>query len=113
MSEGHFIRRLAAHFGLVSDEGLRGLSIIGRELLIIDLHKLARPNIRSRFGDTWDWVVQGPERQQAGALRADEDAPVIDEGAKAILAPVHAPQLPPPTPKHRTMSKRIERLEEE
>ncbi|GKE88491.1 hypothetical protein Tco_1565966, partial [Tanacetum coccineum] len=30
LSEGHFIGRLAAHFGLVSDEGLRGLSIIAR-----------------------------------------------------------------------------------
>ncbi|GJW53397.1 hypothetical protein Tco_0097482 [Tanacetum coccineum] len=33
LSGGHFIGRLAAHFSLVSDEGLRGLSIITRELL--------------------------------------------------------------------------------
>ncbi|GKB85260.1 hypothetical protein Tco_0957532, partial [Tanacetum coccineum] len=98
--EGHFIGCLATYFGLVSDEGLRGLSIIARELLVIDLHELARPNICSRFGDTWDWVVQGPERQQAGALGAAEDDLIIDEGAEAILAPVQAPQLPPPAPQH-------------
>ncbi|GKB00257.1 hypothetical protein Tco_0828250 [Tanacetum coccineum] len=65
LSKGHFIGRLAAHFGL---------------------------------------VVQGLERQHASALGAAEDAPVIDEGAEAILAPVQAPQLPPPAPQHRTMS---------
>ncbi|GJV13607.1 hypothetical protein Tco_1355148 [Tanacetum coccineum] len=46
LSGGHFIRRLAMHFGLVSDERLRGLQ-----------------------------VAQGPERQQAaaaGAHKADE-----------------------------------------
>ncbi|GKD55404.1 hypothetical protein Tco_1288791, partial [Tanacetum coccineum] len=28
LSRGYFIRRLAAHFGLISDEGLRGLSVV-------------------------------------------------------------------------------------
>nr|GEW95177.1 hypothetical protein [Tanacetum cinerariifolium] len=81
---GHFIRRLAAHFGLVSDKGLRGLSIIAQEFLVIDLHKFTRLNICSRLGDTWSWVAQGPERQQdttAGTPRAAEDAHVSDEGA--------------------------------
>ncbi|GKE91000.1 hypothetical protein Tco_1572095 [Tanacetum coccineum] len=90
-SRGHFIGRLAAHFGLVSDEGLRGLSIVARELL-------------------------GPERQQAAVVGnpgAIDDAPAADEGAQAVAAPVQAPQLPPPAPQYRTMSQRIERLEEE
>ncbi|GKD62505.1 hypothetical protein Tco_1300014, partial [Tanacetum coccineum] len=98
---GHFIGRLAAHFGLVSDEGLRGLSIIARELPVIDLHELSRLNICLRFDDTWAWVAQGLERQQAatvGAHGAAEDAYTADEGAQAVPAPVQAPQPPPPVP---------------
>ncbi|GJS65859.1 hypothetical protein Tco_0680423 [Tanacetum coccineum] len=58
-SRGHFIRCLAHHFGLVSDDGLRGLSVMSRELPLIDM-----------------------ERQQvatASALEAAEDAPAVDE----------------------------------
>ncbi|GJW56863.1 hypothetical protein Tco_0103594 [Tanacetum coccineum] len=68
LSGGHFIRCLAAHFSLVSDEGLRGLT-----------------------KDTVDAV--------AGALKAAKDAPTVDEGALADLAPVQAPQPPPATPR--------------
>ncbi|GJU85190.1 hypothetical protein Tco_1292736 [Tanacetum coccineum] len=84
LSGGHFIRHLAAHFGLVGDQGLRGLSVVVSELPVINLHELARLNIYSRFGDTWAWVDSGPERQQAaaaGAPGAAEDAPAADEGA--------------------------------
>ncbi|GJX96130.1 hypothetical protein Tco_0351928 [Tanacetum coccineum] len=80
----HFIGRLSAHFGLVGDQGLRGLSVVVSELPVIDLHELARLNICSRFGDTLAWVAPGPERQQAavaGASRAAKDAPAADEGA--------------------------------
>ncbi|GJU03370.1 reverse transcriptase domain-containing protein [Tanacetum coccineum] len=73
---------MAAHFGLVSDQGLR---------------------------------APGTKRQHtatAGAPGAAEDAPAADEGAQAVLAPVQAPQLPPPAPQPRTMSQRIDRLEE-
>ncbi|GJY48159.1 hypothetical protein Tco_0438115 [Tanacetum coccineum] len=113
---GYFIGRLAAHFGLVSDQGLRGLSVVVSELLVIDLHELARLNICSRFGDTWAWVAPGPERQQAAAAvapRATEDAPAADEGAQVVPAPVQAPQPPLPASLPRTMSQRIDRLEEE
>ncbi|GKB01325.1 hypothetical protein Tco_0829369 [Tanacetum coccineum] len=37
LSEGHFIGRLAQHFGLVSDDGLRGLSVVTSELPFIDM----------------------------------------------------------------------------
>nr|GEV42349.1 hypothetical protein [Tanacetum cinerariifolium] len=50
--------------------------------------------------DTWAWVASGPERQQVatvGACDATKDAPIADEGAPTILAPVQAPQLLPPT----------------
>nr|GEW21943.1 hypothetical protein [Tanacetum cinerariifolium] len=61
LSKGHFIGRLAAHFCLVGDQGLRGLSMVVSELPVIDLHELARLNIYSRFGDTWAWVASRPE----------------------------------------------------
>ncbi|GJX84791.1 hypothetical protein Tco_0335565 [Tanacetum coccineum] len=67
LSGGHFIGRLATYFGLVSDEGLRGLSVVTREHPLVDLHELGRLNICSRYGDTWAWVAPGPERQQAAA----------------------------------------------
>ncbi|GJV87531.1 hypothetical protein Tco_1531469 [Tanacetum coccineum] len=79
---GHFIRRLAHHFGLVSDDGLRGLSVVTREIPLINM-------------------ASGPERQPdavGGAPRAVEDAPAVDEGALADPAPVQAPQPPPPPP---------------
>ncbi|GJT24482.1 hypothetical protein Tco_0894419 [Tanacetum coccineum] len=69
LSVGHFIGCLAAHFVLVSDEGLTGLSIIAREL-------------------------PGPKRQQdaaAGAFGAAKDAPAADEGAQDVPAPMQAP----------------------
>ncbi|GKE25853.1 hypothetical protein Tco_1441237 [Tanacetum coccineum] len=113
---GHFIGRLAMNFGLVSDEGLRGLQVVTRELPLIDLHELGRLNICSRCGDTWVWVAPGPERQQdiaSGAHEADEAGPTIDEGAQDVLAPAQAPPPPPPAPQPRTMSQRIERIEEE
>ncbi|GKF02537.1 hypothetical protein Tco_0029460, partial [Tanacetum coccineum] len=53
LSGGYFIGRLAMHFGLVSNEGLRGLQVVTRELPLIDLHKLGRLNICMRYGDTW------------------------------------------------------------
>ncbi|GKF48550.1 hypothetical protein Tco_0141801, partial [Tanacetum coccineum] len=64
---GHFIGRLAMHFGLVSDDGLRGLHVVTRELPLIDLHELGRLHICTRYGETWTWVAHGLERQQAAA----------------------------------------------
>nr|GEY33736.1 putative zinc finger, CCHC-type [Tanacetum cinerariifolium] len=70
LSGGHFIGRLAAHFGLVDDQGLRGLQVVTRELSLIDLHELGRLNICTCYGDTWAWVASGPERQQAATAGA-------------------------------------------
>nr|GEY96847.1 hypothetical protein [Tanacetum cinerariifolium] len=99
---------------LACDQGLRGLSMVTRELPLLDLHELGILNIYERIGDTWAWVASRPERQPdaaAGAPGAAEDAPAVDKGAQADLAPVQAPQPPPPTPK--TMQQRISKLEEE
>ncbi|GJR61054.1 hypothetical protein Tco_1503216 [Tanacetum coccineum] len=74
------------HFGLVSDQGLRGLPVVTRELPLIDFHELERLNIYLKIGDTWAWVAPGPERlpdAAAGAPGAAEDAPAVDEGAQA------------------------------
>ncbi|GJX05436.1 hypothetical protein Tco_0191352 [Tanacetum coccineum] len=90
LSSGYFIGHLAMHFGL-----------------------LGRLHICTRYGDTWTWVAQGPERQQAAtadAPEAGEDGQGAEEVALEIPAPVRAP---PPAPQPQTMSQRIERLEEE
>ncbi|GJW53599.1 hypothetical protein Tco_0097684 [Tanacetum coccineum] len=42
---GHLIGRLAHHFGLVSDDGLKGLSVMTRELPLIDMGELVKLNI--------------------------------------------------------------------
>nr|GEW34675.1 hypothetical protein [Tanacetum cinerariifolium] len=85
LSGGHFIGRLVAHFGLVGDQGLRGLSVVVSELSAVAV----------------------------GAPGAVEDAPAVDEGAQAVPAPVQAPQPPPSSPQPQTMSQMIERIEEE
>ncbi|GJX43552.1 hypothetical protein Tco_0260228 [Tanacetum coccineum] len=79
LSRGHFIGCIAHHFGLVNDDGLRGLSFVTRELLLINMGK-------------------GAKRQPVAAAAAPggaKDALDVDEGAQAIPAPIHAP---PPTP---------------
>ncbi|GKB31514.1 hypothetical protein Tco_0870915 [Tanacetum coccineum] len=91
LSGGHFIGRLAPHFGLVMDERLRGLHVITRELPLIDLHEFRRLNICTRVGDTWAWVAPRPERQQATAAGALE-------GGEAGEAAEDAPEIPAPTP---------------
>ncbi|GKD41954.1 hypothetical protein Tco_1266599, partial [Tanacetum coccineum] len=68
-------------------------------------------------GGQFAWVAPGPERQQGaavGALEAAEDALVVDEGALAVLAPVQAPQPPPPADGlAQTMAQMLARVEEE
>ncbi|GJW14773.1 hypothetical protein Tco_0018906 [Tanacetum coccineum] len=56
LSRGHFIGRLAHHFGLVNDGGLRGLSIVA-------------PPRQERQHDA-----------AVGALGAATDAPTVDKG---------------------------------
>ncbi|GJW48647.1 hypothetical protein Tco_0080293 [Tanacetum coccineum] len=90
ISGGQFVARLAEHFGLLTAEILGGLTA---------------------------WVAMRPERQPdaaAGALDDAEDAPIVDEGGQADLAPEQAPQQPPPPPPAhaRTMPHRMSILEE-
>ncbi|GJU72122.1 hypothetical protein Tco_1263527 [Tanacetum coccineum] len=97
LSEEYFIGRLAHHFGLVSDDGLRRLSVVTREIPLIDMGELVKLNICREIGDDWARVALGLERQQvvsAGAAEAAEDAPTVDEGAQADPTPMQAPRLP-------------------
>nr|GEW76734.1 hypothetical protein [Tanacetum cinerariifolium] len=92
LSRGHFIGCLTIHFGLVSDQGLRGLSVVTRELLMIDLHELSRLNICERIGDACGWVASGPKRQPdvtANAPEAAEDAPAVDKRIARLEEDVH------------------------
>ncbi|GKG14412.1 hypothetical protein Tco_0354012, partial [Tanacetum coccineum] len=60
------------------------------------------------------WVAIGPERKPDVVARAPgvaQNAPVIDEGGQADLAPVQAP--PPPPAAGGTMPQRMLRLEED
>ncbi|GJU35591.1 hypothetical protein Tco_1183945 [Tanacetum coccineum] len=81
IAEGH-------NFGLLTEERLRGLTIIAPELLIIDMAELVRLQICMEINDTWAWVALGPKRQPdttAGAPEAAEDAPIVDEGDQTDL----------------------------
>ncbi|GKF70631.1 hypothetical protein Tco_0203688, partial [Tanacetum coccineum] len=75
-----------------------GLTVIVRELTVIDMTELVRLQICKEIDNTWAWVAPGPERQQVAADSDPEtakDAPIVDEGAQADPAPVQAPQPPP------------------
>nr|GEV84745.1 hypothetical protein [Tanacetum cinerariifolium] len=115
--DGQFVARLAKHFGLLTKERLQGLTMIVRDLLVINMVELVRLQICMELDDTRAWVASGPERQpdaMTGAPEAAEDAHVADEGALAVPAPVHAPQPPPPAAEpSRTMAHRLARVKED
>ncbi|GJY04918.1 hypothetical protein Tco_0370858 [Tanacetum coccineum] len=74
LSGGHFIGRLAAHFRLVGDHGLRGLVVVVSELPVIDLHELARLSICSRLEEE----VCGM-RQSVVGLRGVLESSIIEQ----------------------------------
>ncbi|GJT81729.1 hypothetical protein Tco_1056071 [Tanacetum coccineum] len=101
ISRAQFVAQLAEHFRLLTEERHWGLTVIMRELPVIDMAELVRLQIYMEIDDTWEWVALGPERQPdaaAGAPEAAEDAPIADEGDQAVPATVQAPQQPPPPP---------------
>ncbi|GJV75183.1 hypothetical protein Tco_1506767 [Tanacetum coccineum] len=63
ISGGYFVARLAEHFGLIIEKSLRGLTVVVRDLTMIDMDELVRLHICERLGDVWAWVVPGPESQ--------------------------------------------------
>nr|GEU37259.1 retrovirus-related Pol polyprotein from transposon 17.6 [Tanacetum cinerariifolium] len=85
-----------------NDELSADNEVVTREIPLIDLHDLGRLNICTRFGDTWAWVAQGPERQQAiaaGTYEADEVSLAAEEVVEEIPAPAQAPLPPRPAPR--------------
>nr|GEU58354.1 hypothetical protein [Tanacetum cinerariifolium] len=75
----------------------KGLTVIVRDLLVIDMAELVRLQICKELVDTWAWVASRPFRQPdavAGALKVAEGAPDVDEGAQAIPVHLQAPQPP-------------------
>nr|GEY50893.1 hypothetical protein [Tanacetum cinerariifolium] len=81
MSGGHFIRRLAEHFGLLIEDRLCGPTMVIPDLTGLDMDELA--------------IV-------AGASKIVEGAHADEESGQAVLTPVQAPQ-PPPLAVVRTM----------
>ncbi|GJZ69189.1 hypothetical protein Tco_0632739 [Tanacetum coccineum] len=76
LSRGHFIGRIAHHFGLVNDDGLRGLSFVTRKLPLINMGELVKLKICMEIGDDWAWVAQGAKRlrrleEEVHGLRQD------------------------------------------
>ncbi|GJZ01625.1 hypothetical protein Tco_0519586 [Tanacetum coccineum] len=62
LSGGYFIGRLAHHFSLVSDDGLRGFVVTGVIQLVV-YGELVKLNIYREIGDDWAWVAPRPERK--------------------------------------------------
>ncbi|GJR78770.1 hypothetical protein Tco_0149555 [Tanacetum coccineum] len=89
MSRGHFIARLRMHFGVITKQSLRTLTMEVCELTTIDIEELIRLWICERLLDVVRWVALGLQRQQAkatcGAAEADpkglqEDIPAGQKG---------------------------------
>nr|GEW60180.1 hypothetical protein [Tanacetum cinerariifolium] len=88
ISGGQFVTCLVEHFGLITEERLQGRIVIVQDHPEIDMVELVAA---------------------AGVV---EDAPVVDEGALAVPAPVQAHQPPPVVGPANTMEKRLGTLEE-
>ncbi|GJW88825.1 hypothetical protein Tco_0164165, partial [Tanacetum coccineum] len=53
-----FVARLAEHFGLLTEERIQGLTVIVRDLLVIDMAELVGL-LCVELDDTWAWVPAG------------------------------------------------------
>ncbi|GKD19373.1 hypothetical protein Tco_1208531 [Tanacetum coccineum] len=95
-------RQFILALGLHTEEEMESPDF-ARDLVLRLCHRMMAHSIAGR-SQAPKKVAMGPERQTdaaASALVVAEDAPAIDEGDQAILAPVQAPQqppLPPPAP---------------
>ncbi|GJR50658.1 hypothetical protein Tco_1401179 [Tanacetum coccineum] len=94
LSEGDDILRIVCcssseHFGLLTEERLKGLTMIIRDLPMIDIAELVRLQICEELDDTWAWGCPGDLRRQqvpaAGAPEFTEGAPNVDEGFLVLL----------------------------
>ncbi|GKE97611.1 hypothetical protein Tco_0020962, partial [Tanacetum coccineum] len=95
MFGGYFIRRIAKHFGLLTEEKLRGLTVVIPNLTRIDRDELVRLHICKWVGDAFTWVAPRLERQQdATAEAAQADPDIAKEDTSAVPAPVQPPSGP-------------------
>ncbi|GKE08196.1 hypothetical protein Tco_1411747 [Tanacetum coccineum] len=62
ISGGQFVARMAEHFGLLTEERLQGVTVIVRDLPMIDMAELVRLQICEEFDDTWAWVAPRPKK---------------------------------------------------
>ncbi|GJS74406.1 hypothetical protein Tco_0707247 [Tanacetum coccineum] len=65
MSKGHFITRLAEHFGLITEESIRGLTVVVHDLTMIDMDELVRLHICERVAGIQNGSTR-PIEQQLG-----------------------------------------------
>ncbi|GKC00618.1 hypothetical protein Tco_0986754 [Tanacetum coccineum] len=94
LSRGHIIGCLAAHFEMVSDHGIMGLSVVTRELPLIDLHELGRLNISAEDAPAVDkgcqanpapaWYMELRENVVVGRLRGDVARSFTDQGSSRL-----------------------------
>ncbi|GJS54404.1 hypothetical protein Tco_0627766 [Tanacetum coccineum] len=112
MSRGHFVARLADHFGFLTKDRLQGLIVVVRDLTEINMDELVRLRICERLMEVPTWVAPGPERWQNVAARAVQvHQEIHEEGVQTDLTLVQAP--PSAAPAARTMPQRMVRLKEE
>nr|GEU44555.1 hypothetical protein [Tanacetum cinerariifolium] len=94
LSEGHFIGHLARHFGLVGDDGLRGLSAVACELSLIDMERQQAPQppppplvagrtMPQRLGRI-DEEIQGL-RRNVRSLRGLVESSMTDQGSSPAV----------------------------
>ncbi|GJR19894.1 hypothetical protein Tco_0968421 [Tanacetum coccineum] len=67
---------------LASDDGLRGLSVVTRELSLIDMGELIKLTICMEVGDNWAWVALEEKRQPVAVSAAPGD---VEECAQRRL----------------------------
>ena len=110
MTGGHFVSRLARHFGVIGAEIPAGLEVIVARLPVIDRDYLVRLGICQVAAGGHFWAALGPAR--AAGPEAEQGGP---QGPPAA-APAHQeePQapVPPPVPV-RTMGQRVDAVEGE
>ncbi|GJX00667.1 hypothetical protein Tco_0184580 [Tanacetum coccineum] len=101
---------LARYLRMFASGRKRGvLTVIVRDLPMIDMVVLVRLQICEELDDTWAWVAPRPERQPDATIGTLE----VAKGAQAGPAPVQAPQPPPVAVPAWSLPQRVARLEEE
>ncbi|GJR26205.1 hypothetical protein Tco_1102437 [Tanacetum coccineum] len=84
ISGGQFVNHLAEHFGLFTKERLHGLTVIIRDLPIIDMAELLRLHICEKLNDMLKEEVHELRQSNVG-LRGDVDRSITDQSGLAQL----------------------------